>query len=295
MEPGNLKKIQTNGQKEGEEGAVEDAMRSLAPVQFYQPLLAIHGRLRPFFSSSSPVTTKPHLISPPPLLLPLRFSLSDSQDQVQQQQEEKEEEDSISSCEDDGAGFQIEIEKPGKKNQRRIKACVPVNADLETVWSVLTDYEGLADFIPSLAVSQLVDKRDKFSRVYQVGQQDLPFGLKFNAKGVLDCYEGDLETSSGGRRRDIQFNMVEGDFQTFQGSWSIEQMSTDMDEDGTSLAQREYKTTLSYSVELEPKLWLPVRLIEGILSTEIKVNLLCVREEAERVQRVEENHFICPS
>ncbi|KAM0932091.1 putative coenzyme Q-binding protein COQ10, START [Dioscorea sansibarensis] len=270
-------------------------MRSLAPVQFHQPLLAIHGRLRPFFSSSSPVTTKPHLISSPPLLLPLRFSLSDSQDQVQQQQEEKEEEDSISSCEDDGAGFQIEIEKPGKKNKRRIKACVPVNADLETVWSVLTDYEGLADFIPSLAVSQLVDKRDKFARVYQVGQQDLPFGLKFNAKGVLDCYEGDLETSSGGRRRDIQFNMVEGDFQTFQGSWSIEQMSNDMDEDGTSLAQREYKTTLSYSVELEPKLWLPVRLIEGILSTEIKVNLLCVREEAERVQRVEENHFICPS
>ena len=59
---------------------------------------------------------------------------------------------------------------------------------------------------------------------HQVGQQDLPFGLKFNAKGVLDCYEGDLETSSGGRRRDIQFNMVEGDFQTFQGSWSIEQV-----------------------------------------------------------------------
>ncbi|KAH7676232.1 Bet v1-like protein [Dioscorea alata] len=260
-------------------------MQALAPVQFYQPLFAIHGSPRPFFFfSTSPVTTKLHLISPPPLLIPLRFSLSDSQDQVEQQQEEEEE--SVSSCEEDGVGFQIEIEKPGKKNRRRIKACVRVNADLETVWGVLTDYEGLADFISSLAVSQLVDKRDKFARLYQVGQQDLPFGLKFNAKGVLDCYEGDLETSSGRRRRDIQFNMVEGDFQTFQGTWSIEQMSNnDTEEDETSLAQREYKTTLSYIVELEPKLWLPVRLIEGMLSTEIKVNLLCIREEAERVQR----------
>ncbi|KAH7676233.1 Bet v1-like protein [Dioscorea alata] len=198
-------------------------MQALAPVQFYQPLFAIHGSPRPFFFfSTSPVTTKLHLISPPPLLIPLRFSLSDSQDQVEQQQEEEEE--SVSSCEEDGVGFQIEIEKPGKKNRRRIKACVRVNADLETVWGVLTDYEGLADFISSLAVSQLVDKRDKFARLYQVGQQDLPFGLKFNAKGVLDCYEGDLETSSGRRRRDIQFNMVEGDFQTFQGTWSIEQL-----------------------------------------------------------------------
>lgn len=34
--------------------------------------------------------------------------------------------------------------------ERRIRAEIPVNADVESVWSALTDYERLADFIPNL-------------------------------------------------------------------------------------------------------------------------------------------------
>jgi len=58
----------------------------------------------------------------------------------------------------------------------------------------------------------------------QIGQQNLAFGLKFNAKAVLDCYEKDLEILSYGQRRDIEFKMVEGDFETFRGRWSIVQV-----------------------------------------------------------------------
>ncbi|RRT71474.1 hypothetical protein B296_00002224 [Ensete ventricosum] len=77
--------------------------------------------------------------------------------------------DSASRNSEGEDGFEIEVEKVGEqKNRRRIQSRVRVNADLESVWSVLTDYEGLADFIPSLAVSQLLDKKDKFARLYQV-------------------------------------------------------------------------------------------------------------------------------
>lgn len=48
----------------------------------------------------------------------------------------------------------------------------------------------------------------------------------------------------------------------------------------------EFQTTLSYVVELEPKLWVPVRLLEGRICKEIKTNLICIREEAERIQRL---------
>lgn len=65
-------------------------------------------------------------------------------------------------------GFEIEIAEGGKKNQRIIRARIRVDADLEIVWSVLTDYEGLADFIPSLEVSRLVERGEKFARLYQV-------------------------------------------------------------------------------------------------------------------------------
>ncbi|KAK3016403.1 hypothetical protein RJ639_007050 [Escallonia herrerae] len=178
-------------------------------------------------------------------------------------------------------GIEIEIEKVGN-NCRRIRSKATVEASLQTVWNILTDYERLADFIPGLAVSQLVEKRDNFARLFQIGQQSLAFGLKFNAKGVVDCYEKDLETLPFGQRRDIEFKMIEGDFKLFEGKWSIEQHETERREQIDYLVSQEFHTTLSYVVDVEPKLWLPVRLVEGRLCREITTNLSCIREEAQK-------------
>lgn len=41
-------------------------------------------------------------------------------------------------------------------------------------------------------------------------------------------------------------------------------------------------TTLSYIVDVKPKPWLPVRLIEGRLRSEIKKNLISIRDEAQK-------------
>lgn len=49
----------------------------------------------------------------------------------------------------------------------------------------------------------------------------------------------------------------------------------------TSMGQKFY-TTLTYLVDVEPKGWLPVYLVEGRLSREIKMNLTCIREEAKK-------------
>lgn len=46
---------------------------------------------------------------------------------------------------------------------------------------------------------------------------------------------------------------------------------------------RELQTTLVYVVDVKPKLWLPVRLVEGRLCREIRTNLSCIRQEAEKV------------
>ncbi|KAL6954403.1 hypothetical protein U1Q18_040863 [Sarracenia purpurea var. burkii] len=177
--------------------------------------------------------------------------------------------------------IEIEIEKLGK-NSRRIRSRIAIKASLQTVWNILTDYEKLADFIPGLAVSQLLEKRGNFVRLFQIGQQKLAFGLNFNAKGIVDCYEKDLESFPFGHRRDIEFKMIEGDFQLFEGKWSIEQYNIGRCEDGDSLGVQKFYTTLLYVVDVEPKLWLPVRLVEGRLSKEIKVNLSCIRVEAQK-------------
>ncbi|KAJ3672535.1 hypothetical protein LUZ60_007256 [Juncus effusus] len=175
---------------------------------------------------------------------------------------------------------EAEVEKvEGEKNRRIIKAQVQIEAPLETIWAVMTNYEGLADFIPSLAVSQLLEYKDNVARLYQVGQQELALGFKFSAKGVIECYENEMEiVSPSCRRRAIDFKMVEGDFKIFKGQWSIEQVNDDF--------EGEFQTKLSYMVELEPKLMVPVRLIEGRLCREVKTNLLSIREEAQRLERL---------
>ncbi|KAI3446622.1 hypothetical protein Pfo_029543 [Paulownia fortunei] len=189
-----------------------------------------------------------------------------------------------SDLEDDS--IEIEIEKTGK-NSRRIRSKVAVQASLQTVWDILTDYERLADFIPGLAVSQLLEKRDNFARLFQIGEQNLAFGLKFNAKGTIECFEKDLQTLPFGQKRDIEFKMVEGDFQLFEGKWSVEQGvkwdAGDLQTD--SVVGQEFQTTLLYIVHVKPKVWLPVRLVEGRLCKEIRTNLSCIREEAEKAFR----------
>lgn len=66
-----------------------------------------------------------------------------------------------------GDGVCIEIKKLGR-NSRRIRSKIEIDASLDTVWNILTDYEKLADFVPNLAVSQIVQKNDNFVRLYQV-------------------------------------------------------------------------------------------------------------------------------
>jgi hypothetical protein len=61
-----------------------------------------------------------------------------------------------------------------------------------------------------------------------------------------------------------------------------EQQQGGGDSDKESHAAAAAATTLSYLVELEPKLWVPVSLLEGRICSEIKNNLVSIREQAQR-------------
>ncbi|KAI4349830.1 hypothetical protein L6164_010379 [Bauhinia variegata] len=69
------------------------------------------------------------------------------------------------SITEDGVYIQV---KKLEKNSRRIESRISIDAPLISVWKILTDYERLADFIPGLAVSQLLEKGDNYARLYQV-------------------------------------------------------------------------------------------------------------------------------
>lgn len=62
---------------------------------------------------------------------------------------------------------EVEIEKVGT-NSRRISAKIFVKSNAKAIWDVLTDYENLAEFIPNLAVNQLLEKRPNGALLLQV-------------------------------------------------------------------------------------------------------------------------------
>ena len=96
--------------------------------------------------------------------------------------------------------------------KRCLEACIDIPHACESVWDVLTDYEGLADFIPNLAESCVVGEEDGCTLLRQVGVQKLSF-LKFSAAVTLK-----METAPTER---IDFTMVEGDFVEFFGCWKL--------------------------------------------------------------------------
>lgn len=157
----------------------------------------------------------------------------------------------------------VKVEKIAER-QRQITAQIHIPQPVERIWKVLTDYEALSDFIPNLAKSCLLEHPDGGIRLEQIGSQRL---LKFNfsARVVLDLQEY--------FPKEIIFSMVEGDFKGFSGSWCLEP-----DSQGENLG-----TILCYTIQVWPKLTMPITIIERRLSNDLRLNLLAIHQRVNQL------------
>lgn len=155
----------------------------------------------------------------------------------------------------------IQVEKISER-QRQITAKVLIPHPVERIWKILTDYEALVEFIPNLAKSRLLEHPQGGIRLEQIGSQRL-LNFKFCARVVLDLEEL--------FPKEINFRMVEGDFKGFSGSWCLEPYSLG-----------EYQgTNLCYTIQVWPKLTMPISIIEARLSKDLRLNLLAIRQRVE--------------
>jgi ribosome-associated toxin RatA of RatAB toxin-antitoxin module len=159
----------------------------------------------------------------------------------------------------------VQIEKIADR-QRQISATIQIPQPVVQVWEVLTNYEALADFIPNLANSRLLEHPNGGIRLEQVGSQRF-LRLNFSARVVLDLEEY--------FPKEIIFQMVEGDFKDFSGSWRLEPYS---------LGQ-ETGTNLCYTVKVWPKRTMLVGIIERRLAKDLQLNLLAIRQRLEELTR----------
>lgn len=154
---------------------------------------------------------------------------------------------------------EVQIEKIAER-KRQITAKIQIPQSIEQVWKVLTDYEALADFIPNLAKSRILPHPTGGIRLEQVGSQRV-LNVNFCARVVLDLEEYELKA--------INFQMVEGDFKDYSGNWYLEPCYIGEDNIGTNLC---------YTVNIWPKLVMPVTIIERRLKNDLQLNLLAIRQ-----------------
>jgi ribosome-associated toxin RatA of RatAB toxin-antitoxin module len=150
----------------------------------------------------------------------------------------------------------------GRERQISARICIPY--PIEQVWQILTDYDHLADFIPSLAKSQRINHPQGGIRIEQIGTQAL-LKFKFCARVVLDMVEHFPQR--------LDFQMVEGDFKAFGGSWTLQPIPL---ANGTG-------TELCYQVTVLPPRTMPVNLIERRLKSGLMTNLSAIRRRADQL------------
>ncbi|MEO1623089.1 MAG: SRPBCC family protein [Cyanobacteria bacterium J06632_3] len=141
--------------------------------------------------------------------------------------------------------------------ERRIMASVEIPQPVDEVWNVITDYDHLADFIPSLTKSKVLDQSDGRIRLEQIGAQCF-LKIKFCARVVLEMTESFPHK--------VGFSMQEGDFKQFEGAWHLQSL------------EDKQATLLSYDLFVKPPKAMPATLIERHIRHNLTTNLLAIHQ-----------------
>ncbi|MED6218421.1 hypothetical protein PIB30_026526 [Stylosanthes scabra] len=160
--------------------------------------------------------------------------------------------------------------------ERRVKATISIDADIESVWKALTDYEHLADFIPNLVWSGKIPC--PFPGRIWLEQRGFQRAMYWHieARVVLDLQE----FFNSMWDRELRFSMVDGDFKKFEGKWSLK------------CGTRSSTTNLSYEVNVIPRLNFPAILLERIIRSDLPVNLRALASRVEKNNMGNQKLFI---
>ncbi len=125
-----------------------------------------------------------------------------------------------------------------------VRADVTIPASKERVWAVLTAYEQLAEFIPNLTYSHVVQRQNEYLLLHQKGNIWLPL-YRRKAEVVLRVEESSAKDRVSFRAlRDLRdFEGVHQDFVVYEGGWSVQKVAQG--------------TLIFYQATVEPNFWIP--------------------------------------
>lgn len=116
-----------------------------------------------------------------------------------------------------------------------IDVAMTVNASVEEVWAVMTDWDNMEKFIPGITSSEIVKRDGNSYRVKQAGKVPLgPFSISYEAVRDIEVVL---------RLESMRFQGVSGDFERLDGT--------------VNLVREGEATRVVYRAESVPTVWVP--------------------------------------
>lgn len=154
----------------------------------------------------------------------------------------------------------------------RISASMGVDADAETLWSTLTDYDRLTQFIPSMVVSRVVSKPGRPKRVEQRADSGV-FSFVMPDHVVLAMEEVPPNQ--------IRFRAVSGSVVAMSGEWRI--------------LGKTRPVRLVYRSHVVPMVPPPPLVSDGFIEDEVRKRFEAVGREAERRMKEQPAQTLAPN
>lgn len=192
----------------------------------------------------------------------------------------------------------VKIDKTSA-NSRRIGGEIIVDAPLDDVWAILTDYDNLSTHIPNLVESRRIGTKGNLlgsepgdgnhkCQLYQKGAQKI-IGFDFRASVTMDMVEKVLVSGNTVNsaldpktlpmfmpEKRIGFKCIDSMFfSEFDGEWQVQE--------GESSVTGEPQCTVSYIVDVRPKGPVPVAALEWRIREDVPTNLRAVKKSAQEV------------
>lgn len=164
---------------------------------------------------------------------------------------------SLANAEEEQEEILVTVERKGEVVTVDASFTVPVKAQL--AWEVLTDYENMAEFLPQLDSSKVLNRNGNRLRVSQNGRIFVgPIPLSFD-------YLRDVELTPYSRMRSVVIG----------GSLKSGEVITQLMPTGET-------TRIIYHSKAVPNIWIPLGISEAFIRNSVQEQLVNMRKEMER-------------
>ncbi len=144
-----------------------------------------------------------------------------------------------------------------KGQQGEYTGQVLATGNLDSAWSVLTDYENFSNFLPNVASSKVIDTQGNQKIFEQVSIVDL---WLFTEQSTLQISAKETQ------KQKIDFQMVKGDLKNLQGTWQLEQVTDN-------------QILITHTVRVQPKSTTEKPLFFGFYESSLETTLEAISQE----------------